>query len=87
MTAEQWEISVTVVIKSDHTYQATIIDDEGTENETGTWSVSGNELTLTDSVEGPEELEFTIQGNKLTITVTEVDEGVNVTMIQEFEKQ
>lgn len=81
------QISVTVTIKSDHTYQATIIQQGITTTETGTWSISGNTVTFTDSDGESTAVTFTIEGNELTITFTETDNGEQVTIVQEFVRQ
>ncbi len=81
------EMSITVTIKSDNTYQATIIEEGITTPETGTWSISGNTVTLTDSDGEITTATFTIEGNKLTISFTETEEGVVLTIVQEFVRQ
>jgi len=81
-------ISGTITIRADGTYTAVMNmgDDPITEN--GTWTIDGNNLTLTTS-EGSETVPFTLSGNKLTITITEdIDEdGQDDTMKLEFTKQ
>lgn len=81
------QISITVTIKSDHTYQATIIEQGITTPETGTWSISGNTVTFTDSDGETTAATFTIEGNKLTITFTETENGEVITFVQEFVRQ
>lgn len=85
---EDMGYSVTVVLNSDNTFQATEEDEEeGTSVETGTWSASGSTLTITSSDGETVSGTYSIKGNKLTITITEEEEGETYTIIQEFTKQ
>ena len=81
--------NVTLVLGADGTYTFTFVSDvEPTENETGTYTVSGSTLTIhpTDSTEGPET--FTISRTGDTMTLTGADDHdftpgqwVDVTMV------
>lgn len=69
---EGFELIVTVTFNANQTGSAvTKITFEGeteTENDTFTWSTSGNKLTVTSSGETPEIVTYSISGNKLSIT-------------------
>ena len=80
--------SVTIIFNSDGTFQSTEIDGEETTVDTGTWSTSGNTLTITSTedgvtISGP----YSVAGNKLTITITDEEDGELITYIYEFTKQ
>ena len=61
---------VTLVLGTDATYTFTFVSDvEATENEVGTYTVSGSTLTVdpTDSTKGPETFEISRTGNTMTL--------------------
>lgn len=75
--------SIVVVLNSDSTYQHTEIDEGHTTVETGTWSVSGNTITLVPSKGDAYTVEYVLAGNTFTITVVEGP----ITYIQVFTRQ
>jgi hypothetical protein len=52
----------------------------------GTWSTSGNELTIVDS-EGASAFEYSLDGNVLTLEWTDLEDGVEESLSGEFTKQ
>ena len=77
------DFSITVVINNDSSYQKTEIDQGVTSIETGSLSVSGNTITTINSGNETETMEYLLQGNKLTIMITQG----SITYIQEFTRQ
>ncbi len=74
--------AVTLELKSDGTFRSTEVDEGLTTVETGTWSVSGNTLLLTENNETISAT-YVLAGNKLTVTMTEEGQP----LILEFIKQ
>ncbi len=93
ITPEQAGVSVTLKIKSDHTFEITFIDSEGTNTETGTWSVSNGKITIKSSSGETQTLDYEFSGNKLRITSQMDLSGLgiagmgNMRVIMEFTKQ
>ncbi|MEJ5351161.1 MAG: lipocalin family protein [Melioribacteraceae bacterium] len=89
---QQAGISVTFKMKSDHTFEATFTDSEGSETDTGTWSVSNGKITMKSNSGETQTFDYEISGNKLRITLQmDLSEfgmpGVNTRVIMEFTKQ
>ncbi|MEJ2543885.1 MAG: lipocalin family protein [Calditrichaceae bacterium] len=84
---EEEGYSVHLTIRDDHTY--TTIESSGDYSDTtnGTWSTSGNNLTIYEEGEDPMETEYSVKGDKLKI-VMDVDFGdVIVPSTNEFTRQ
>ena len=80
-----------VTFNNDKTYQTidNLEDEDTPVTETGTWSVSGNEITLVEPDESVT-MDYSISGNKLTITFTDTDEEFpdeEVSFTMEFTKR
>ena len=61
----------TMIYKSDHTYERTLVLHQSiTITDTGTWSISGNTLTITDSEGEITIFEIAGEGNNITLTET-----------------
>ena len=74
---------MSLTLNADGTYTwAFVFPGDPTENETGTYTVSGNLMTINDSSEGsPETLTIVRSGDTLTLTLADVfdfTEGVEV---------
>jgi hypothetical protein len=67
MTPTQAGYQMTIVSKSDNTFTMTTITSAGTTTNTGTWSISGTNLTLKYSDGTSSVFAFTLSGTTLTI--------------------
>ena len=66
--------SFVVTLRSDGTYEMRENDPSGAVTETGVWSATGNQLTVTETGEQPDAPDtYVLSGN--TLTVTAVDGG------------
>ncbi len=67
--------AVSVMFAADGTYIVTFTGEGENGNDVGTYSVSGNTLTLVETFEGqvqePEEIGIVLNGNNLTLTISE----------------
>ena len=74
----------TMIYKSDHTYERTLVLHQSiTIPDTGTWSISGNTLTITDSEGEITIFEIAGEGNNITLTET----GSLWSVVEEWERQ
>jgi hypothetical protein len=82
-------MSMTVIIKDDYTYQVSITSPDGPQTDSGTWSESGNSLTINSTVDNMQQIvNFTVTNETLVFEMTNFDfmeEGVPATL--EFAKQ
>jgi len=76
----------TIKLKSDNTFESDYNLDNH-EIESGTWNTSGNKLTVTFDSGGTDTFEYSLAGNVLTLEWTDVEDGVEETLIGEFKKQ
>ena len=76
-----------VEFKSDNTFVWTATEDGGTYTENGTWSISGNKITLTWAEGDSETASFSISGNTLTITDEYTEDGHSYKDVSTFAKQ
>ena len=68
--------AVTLVFGEDGTYSVTFTGEGEEDDETGTFTVSGNVLTLVETFEGqveePEEIAIVLSGSTMTLTLSEM---------------
>jgi hypothetical protein len=89
LTPEQANAQMTIICRSDRTFDATLISSGTTTVDYGTWSATDNFITLNYQFGNPETLEYTLSGSKLVIKNKMVP-GPNNTTIPatlEFTKQ
>ncbi|MEW6195200.1 MAG: DUF5004 domain-containing protein [Bacteroidota bacterium] len=88
LTPEQAGMSGTIIMRADKTFEATFTTDGEPNTETGTWSVSGNTITLTSETETIVLENYSIQGNKLYVNTTvNIDPFGELPVKLEFTKQ
>jgi lipocalin-like protein len=81
-------VSMVLVVNEGGTYSITTADSTGPSTETGTWSVSGNNITITPTGDTGETLPFSLDGNSLTLTVAALEFGEDIfPAILKFTKQ
>ena len=80
------DFSFTLTIK-DNTWTIDFISLGETESSSGTWSVSGNKITVKEQGEPDETSDYSISGNRLTITSSETIDGYTTFEISEFTRQ
>lgn len=79
LTVTAGQVAATIDIKSNGTIVGSITFMGDTTAVAGTWSVSGNTLTILDS-DGAMALTFSVSGNTLTLSFDEEDENVTSTL-------
>lgn len=69
-TPDAANISITLVINSDHTFSANVTQEDSTETVIGTWAVENGKVTIesTSDVE-PQVMDYTIDNNVLRMTI------------------
>jgi len=85
-TAAEMGMSITVTLNAD----GTMTGMDGTDSISGTWSTSGNTITMIDSSgesDGPENATYSLSGNTLRISFEETEEGMTFTMTMIFTRQ
>ena len=89
MTPQEAQFEMTVVIRSDRTYTSTTVDQSVTETDNGTWSVSGDKITVKHQNQTTEVMTYRISGNKLYFdqTTTDSTSGEEMLITLEFTKQ
>lgn len=80
------DFSFTLTIK-DNTWTIDFISLGETESSSGTWSVSGNTITIKEPGEPDETSDYSISGNKLTVTSSETIDGYITFEVSEFIRQ
>ena len=80
------DFNFTLTIK-DNTWTIDFISLGETESSSGTWSVSGNKITVKEQGEPDETSDYSISGNRLTITSSETIDGYTTFEISEFTRQ
>ncbi len=81
-------VSMVLVVNEGGTYSITTTDSTGPSTETGTWSVSGNTITITPTGDTGEAIPYSLDGNTLTLTLGELEFGEDVfPAILKFAKQ
>jgi hypothetical protein len=68
-------VSMVLAVNGDGSYSMTTTDSDGTSVETGTWSVSNGNITITAQGEQPFTTTYSISGNQLTLNVNEIEFG------------
>ena len=88
-TPAQANFSMTLVIKSDRTYQTTTVDQGVTSIESGTWSLSNGKINIKHQDGSTESVSYTLVGNKLTYDTTSPSgpNGEELPTTLEFTKQ
>lgn len=81
------DFSFTLTIKDDNTWTIDFIYLGDAKSSSGTWSVSGNKITIKVPGEPDETSEYSISGNKLTTTSGETIEGYTIFDVSEFTRQ
>lgn len=83
---EEEGYSLKLTIRSDNTYTAVQTEGDYADTTSGTWSTSGNNLTIME--EGEEiNAEYNLDGDKLEITLEQEIQEIMVPVIQEFTRQ
>lgn len=77
----------TLTIKSNNEFESDYNLEAGPENETGMYSTSGNTLTVNFDSGGSDTFNYTLDGNKLTLTWTEEDDGETENLTADFSRQ
>ncbi len=79
-------LSISLEINEDGTFSITEIEEGETTNSSGTWTTDGNKLIV---VEGGQTLEFnySLSRNKLIMSFEENDDGITVSVTQEFTRK
>lgn len=80
------DFSFTLTIK-DKYWTIEFISLGETESSSGTWSVSGNTITIKEKGEPDETSDYSISGNRLTITSSETIDGYTTFEVAEFTRQ
>ncbi|MCX7798557.1 MAG: lipocalin family protein [Melioribacter sp.] len=62
-------LSATFKMKSDHTFEMTFVDSDGTSTDTGTWSISDGKITMKSSSGDEVVFNYELSGNKMRITM------------------
>jgi hypothetical protein len=87
MAALGGEVAATTTFHADGTVTGTMRNEDGTtEAFAGTWSVSGNQLTIAEGGTS-ETMTYGISGNTLTLSFTDSMEGTVVTVSLNFDRQ
>lgn len=87
-TPEAASISITLVINSDHTFSATVTQDDSTETVVGTWSEENGKVTIESTAEEePQVMDYTIEGNVLRMTISYTDDTGTQTVTLVFNKK
>ena len=80
------DFSFTLTIK-DNYWTTDFVSLGETKSNSGTWSVSGNTITIKEQGEPDETSGYSISGNKLTITSSETIDGYTIFEVAEFTRQ
>ena len=82
--------SIVFIFNEDGTFSNQGVEGGESHSETGTWSTSGNKLTIIteDVEEGQETLicDYTVSEDSFSMTITEIEEGVTWTFTYNFTK-
>ncbi len=81
------DFSFTLTIKDDNTWAIDFVSSGETASSSGTWSVSGNTITVKEQGEPDETSDYSISGNKLSITDSETIDGYTTFEVGEFTRQ
>ena len=80
--------SMTYTFNADGTLNMTTIDEEGTENASGSWSTTGNKLTIIDEEDSESiEFDYSLTGNTLVLSGLITEDSMTMDMELIFEKQ
>jgi len=85
--ASSSDFQITLTIKADNTWSIAAVFFGVTDNSSGTWSVSGNKLTIKETGEPDETSEYSVSGNKLTITESVTIDSYTIFNVVEYTKQ
>ena len=80
-------VQITLILRSNKTFQMTQTDQSGTMTETGTWSSTDKEITAKSSDGSTEVIPYILAGNKLSLTLQIEEGGIKFPVILEFTKQ
>ncbi len=81
------DISFTLTISADNTWTAVFVGFGLTDSSSGTWSLSGNTLTIKEPGEPDSSSDFSISGNTLTLTSSETTDGYTIYEVAVFIRQ
>jgi len=81
------DFSFTLTIKDENTWTIDFVSLGETESSSGTWSVSGNTITIKEEGEPEESSDYSISGNKLTVTSSETIDGYTTIEVSVFIRQ
>jgi hypothetical protein len=70
LTADQANVHITMVLKSDNTYQMALIESGSTSNDTGNYSAQNGNITFTSQDGSQQVWSYTISGSTLTAKTT-----------------
>ncbi len=88
MTPEEAGMQMTITLNSDNTYNATFNMYDSPETDLGTWSATSTQLTITSNSDGVDQImPYTLNGNKLILTMVDTFEEETMEMRMEFTKQ
>lgn len=87
-TPDAANISITLVINSDHTFSANVTQEDSTETIVGTWTVVNGKVTIESTAdEEPQVMDYTIDNNVLRMTINYTDETGTQTVTLVFNKK
>ena len=81
------DFNFTLTIKDDNTWTIDFVSFGETESSSGTWSSSGNTITIKEEGEPEESSDYSISGNKLTVTSSETIDGITTIEVSVFIRQ
>ena len=80
-------VEFTLTLKDDNTWTAVFIVFGLTDNSSGTWSVSGNTITVKETGEADDTFEYSISGNNLTLKSSETIDSYTTFEVVVYAKQ
>ncbi len=70
LTADQANVHISITLKSDNSYQMTLVQNNQTTNDTGTYAISNGTITFTSQTGSQLVWSYTISGSTLTAKTT-----------------
>ena len=81
------DLQFTITISDDNRWSAEIKYPDETQTDSGGWWVDGDTLTMYGAGDGDDVYEYSISGNKLTLTSSETKGGYTTFTVIEYTKQ
>ena len=81
------DMQFTITINDDNTWSSLVVLLGETQNDSGTWSVSGNTVTIQTPDEPDSTSDYSTSGNTLTLTDSETPDGYTVYSVTVFTRQ